>query len=41
MKFPQQTDPEELNRYDLVGFGEGIDSGKHYRELLDFANALP
>ena len=41
VKSPQQTNPEELNRYDLVGFGAGIDSGKHYRELLDFADALP
>jgi flavodoxin len=38
---PQQTNPEELNHYDLVGFGAGIDSGKHYRELLDFADAIP
>ena len=37
----QQTNPEELNQYDLVGFGAGIDSGKHYKEILDFADALP
>jgi flavodoxin len=41
VKSPQQTNPEELNQYDLIGFGAGIDSGKHYRELLDFADALP
>ena len=41
MKSPQQTNPEELNQVDLVGFGAGIDSGKHYKELLDFADALP
>jgi flavodoxin len=41
VKSPQQTNPEELNQYDLVGFGAGIDSGKHYRELLDFADATP
>jgi len=41
VKSPQQTNPEEPNQYDLVGFGAGIDSGKHYRELLDFADALP
>ena len=40
-KSPQQTNPEELNQYDLVGFGAGIDSGKHYKEILDFANNLP
>ena len=41
VKSPQQTNPEELNQYDLVGFGAGIDSGKHYKELLDFADTLP
>jgi flavodoxin len=41
MKTPQQTDPDELKQYDLVGFGSGIDSGKHYPELLDFADRLP
>jgi len=41
VKSPQQTNPEELNQHDLVGFGAGIDGGKHYRELLDFADALP
>src|SRR4030066_588523 len=38
---PQQTSPEELQQYDLVGFGSGIDSGKHYKPLLDFAQRLP
>ena len=41
IKTPQQTNPEEINQYDLVGFGAGIDSGKHYKELLDFAEVLP
>ena len=41
VKSPQQTVLEELSQYDLVGFGSGIDSGKHYKELLDFANNLP
>jgi hypothetical protein len=38
---PQETGSDELEKYDLIGFGAGIDSGKHYRELLDFADALP
>lgn len=38
---PQQTDPNRLTDYDLVGFGAGIDSGKHYKPLLDFADQLP
>jgi flavodoxin len=41
MKTPQQTNPGELGDYDLIGFGSGIDSGRHYKELLDFADALP
>jgi flavodoxin len=38
---PQQTDPNSLGGYDLVGFGAGIDSGRHYKQLLDFADQLP
>ena len=41
VKTPQQTNPEELQQFDLVGFGSGIDSGKHYKILLDFADKLP
>ena len=41
VKSPQQTSPEELTSYDLVGFGSGIDSGKNYQEILDFADKLP
>jgi flavodoxin len=41
VKSPQETSSIELEEYDLIGFGAGIDSGKHYRELLDFADALP
>lgn len=40
IKTPQETDPEELLHYDLVGFGAGIDSGKHYKQVLDFADRL-
>jgi flavodoxin len=41
IRIPQQTNPEDPQKYDLIGFGAGIDSGKHYRELLDFADKLP
>jgi flavodoxin len=41
IKTPQQTNPEELQNYDLVGFGSGIDTGENYPELLDFASKLP
>lgn len=41
VKTPLETNAEELSKYDLIGFGAGIDSAKHYKELLDFAAALP
>ena len=41
IKTPQQTVPQEIQQYDLVGFGAGIDSGKHYQPILDFADKLP
>ncbi|MCW4029582.1 MAG: flavodoxin family protein [Candidatus Bathyarchaeota archaeon] len=41
IKTPQQTNPQELDKFGLVGFGAGIDSGKHYKPLLDFADKLP
>ena len=41
IKTPQQIDPENLQQYDLVGFGAGIDGGKHYKVLLDLADKLP
>jgi flavodoxin len=41
VKSSQQTNPEEVLNYDLVGFGSGIDNGKNYKEILDFADRLP
>lgn len=41
IKSPIEIKKEELNAYDLIGFGSGIDSGKHYKELLDFVETLP
>jgi flavodoxin len=41
IKTPQQIDPEELQDYSLIGFGAGIDSGKHYKPMLDLADKLP
>ena len=41
IKTPQQANPQELEKYGLIGFGAGIDSGKHYQPLLDFADQLP
>jgi len=41
IKTPQQIDPDELQRYDLVGFGSGIYSDKHHRSLFDLVEKLP
>ncbi len=41
IKTPQQIKPEELQEYDLVGFGSGIYSAKHDESLLDIADELP
>jgi flavodoxin len=41
VKTPGDVHPEELREYELVGFGSGIDSGRHYKPLLDFADSLP
>ena len=38
---PQDADLRRLGRYDLVGFGSGIDSDRHYSALLDLAAELP
>lgn len=41
VRTPDRVDPESLGEYDLVGFGAGIDSGSHYRPILDLADKLP
>ena len=41
IKTPKQIYPEELQEYDLVGFGSGIYSAKHHKSLLDLADRLP
>ncbi len=41
IRTPQQVTPEVLWECGLIGFGSGIDSGRHYRVLLDFADKLP
>ncbi len=37
----QNVNTEDLRACDLVGFGAGIDSGKHYMPMLEFAKTLP
>ncbi len=41
IKAPQQTDPKELQGYDLIGFGSGIYSYQHHTSLLELADELP
>lgn len=38
---PQQTIPEMLQPYDLVGFGSGIYAYQHHKSLLEFVDKLP
>ena len=38
---PTEAIPEELLRYDLVGFGSGIYDYKHHPSLLKLADMLP
>jgi flavodoxin len=37
----ENVDFSTLEEYELIGFGSGIDSDKHYQLLLDFAENLP
>jgi len=41
IKWPQEINPEELQDYDLIGFGSGIYSAKHHESLLELADELP
>ena len=41
VKTPLEVSSDEVQAYDLTGFGAGIDSGKHYKPLLDFVDGLP
>ena len=38
---PQLIRTDELEEYDLIGFGSGIYDGKNHRSLLDLAESLP
>jgi flavodoxin len=41
IKTPKQVNPQELQEYDLIGFGSGIYGEKHHKLLLDIADKLP
>lgn len=40
IKMPKEINPEELQDYDLIGFGSGIYSAKHHESLLELADQL-
>lgn len=40
IKAPQEIEGEELQEYDVVGFGSGIYSAKHHEYLLELADKL-
>ena len=41
IKKPEQINPDELQDYNLVGFGSGIYSDKHHKSLLNLADKIP
>ena len=41
IKKPEQVDPKQLQRYDLVGLGSGIYDSKHHQSLFDLVERLP
>ena len=38
---PNEIRTEELQEYDLIGFGSGIYDAKHHTDILDLADRLP
>ncbi|TFG04384.1 MAG: flavodoxin [Promethearchaeota archaeon] len=41
IKKPQQIYPEEIQGYDLIGFGSGIYGAKNHKSLLNLVEKLP
>jgi flavodoxin len=41
VKRPSEVTTDDIFDYDIIGLGAGIDSGKHYKPLLDYADSLP
>ena len=35
------SEPIDLETYDLVGFGAGIDTGKHYPAMIEYVEKMP
>jgi flavodoxin len=41
IKTPKEIKPEDLQEYNLIGFGSGIYSAKHHESILELADKLP
>jgi flavodoxin len=41
VKYPRDTNSEEIIKYNLVGFGAGIAEEKHYEPIFKLADTLP
>ena len=41
IKTPKQINPQELQNYDLLGFGSGIYGAKHHKAILNLVDKLP
>ncbi len=41
VKTPKEVKIEELQEYDLIGFGSGIYSARHHESLLSLADRIP
>jgi flavodoxin len=41
IKTPKQINPEDLQSFDLIGFGSGIYSSKHHKFILNLVDKLP
>jgi len=41
VKTPQQVNPDELQQYDLIGFGSGIYGAQNHTSLIELAGRLP
>jgi flavodoxin len=40
IKKPQELDPWDLQKYDLIGFGSGMYDGKHHKSLFELVGIL-
>jgi flavodoxin len=41
LKNPKKINPDDLNEFDMVGFGSGVYGAQHHESLLKLAESLP